>query len=331
MASVGRYIAEKTRETIEIYWELVRIIVPVAVVTQVLVETGAIRAVAPAFAPLMELYGLPPALALAWLTSLLVGIWGAVIVVFALVPVETLTVADITILSSLFLFGHALPVEQRIIQKAGAGLIVTTVLRLLGGMVFAFLLHMVFRSTGWLSEPLNPTWVPMAGDGGWSGFLRGTIETLISMFVILYGLNIFMDLFRRSGLMDRMNTVIAPLFAIAGLKKQALPITAIGMFLGVSFGGGLLIREARSGAVEPRQVFLACIFMGFTHSVIEDTLVVVAIGADFNTVFFARLLFGVLATGLISVIIGRMPDRWFEALCCHRAGTRNDKVATAES
>ncbi|MBP8939927.1 MAG: nucleoside recognition protein, partial [Agrobacterium sp.] len=119
-------IWQKTRETLDIYWVLVRITVPIAILTELLSRMGAIEAVAPAFAPVMNLVGLPPELGLAWLTAMLVGIWGAVPLIFTLVPASSLSVADITVFSALILFAHGLPIEQKIIEKAGPGMLVTT-------------------------------------------------------------------------------------------------------------------------------------------------------------------------------------------------------------
>jgi hypothetical protein len=145
-----KFALRKSRETLEIYWVLARIVVPVTIVTELLSRMGVIEAVAPAFAPVMGIVGLPPELGLAWLSGLLVGIWGAVPLVFALVPVSSLSVADITVFSALLLFAHGLPIEQKIIQQAGPGMIVTSLLRVVGGLLYAFLLHKLLAATGWL-------------------------------------------------------------------------------------------------------------------------------------------------------------------------------------
>ena len=72
-----------------------------------------------------------------------------------------------------------------------------------------------------------------------------------------------------------------------------------------------MIREAQSGAVSPRQIFLSCVFMGFAHSVIEDTLIVLALGADVYSVLAGRVVFAVVATAVIAALLSNLSDRTF--------------------
>ncbi|WOI56817.1 nucleoside recognition domain-containing protein [Palleronia sp. LCG004] len=307
-----RFVLRNTRETVEMYWILARIMVPVVLATELLKDLGALEIVAPAFGPVMALVGLPPELGLAWLTGLLVGIWGALPIIFALVPVDALTAADMTIFSSLLLIAHGLPIEQRIVAKAGPAFFVTALARALGGLLYAWLLHVILSATGWLSRPLDPAWVPMGGGAeGWGAILAGLLETLVVMFGVLWLLCIGLDLLKQSGILDLLVRGMAPILRLAGMSREAGPLAAIGLFLGISYGGAFLIREARSGTIPPREVFLTCIFMGFAHSIIEDTLVVMALGADAMGVLVGRLAFAIAMTALTAWILGRLPERVF--------------------
>ncbi|MGM4910426.1 nucleoside recognition domain-containing protein [Rhizobium sp. 768_B6_N1_8] len=304
-------IRRNTQETLVIYWVLVRITVPIAVAAELLSRMGAVKAVAPVFAPVMNLIGLPPELGVAWLTGMLVGIWGAVPLVFTLVPASSLSVADITVFSALILFAHGLPIEQKIIQKAGPGMIATTTLRIAGGLLYAFLLHHVLMATGWLSGPANPVWLPMSATPDWADYIRGLAETMVWMLVILVVLSWGLEILKVTGLLGLMMKALSPVLRLAGIRGEAEHLTAIGLFLGISYGAGLLIREAQSGAISPRQIFLSCVFMGFAHSVIEDTIVVISLGADLHGVLTGRLIFAVAACAAIAALLRRLPDKAF--------------------
>lgn len=306
-------VRRNTLETLNVYWVLVRITVPIAIGTELLSRYGVIKAIAPFFAPVMNVVGLPAELGLAWLTGMLVGLWGAVPLLFSLVPPGALTVADVTVFSALILFAHGLPIEQKIIQQAGPGIAATTALRLAGSLLYAFVLHQIFAYTGWLSAPVNPTWIPLSTTPDWLDYAFGLAETLVWMLVILVALSLGLQLLKASGILALMMKALSPFLRLAGIRGEAGHLTAVGLFLGISYGAGLLIKEAQSGEISPRQIFLSSIFMGFAHSVIEDTLIVLALGANVHGVLTARLLFAIVATGIIAALLSRISDSTFHA------------------
>ncbi|MBA4611142.1 nucleoside recognition protein [Stappia taiwanensis] len=299
------------RDALSLYWVLVRIVLPVMVLTRVAIELGVVELLAPLFSPLMALLGLPPELGIAWATGVLTGVWGGAVALFALVPADQLTTAQVTVFSTLILFAHALPIEQRIVQKAGPGLVVTSLSRLLGGFLCGLILHLIFQATGWLQDPVVPHWVPAGSETGWGAFALETAEALGWMFVILLALVILMRLMEKIGVMRWLTKALSPVLRLTGIGPDAAPLTMVGLLLGLSYGGGLIIREARKGHLGARDVFLAAMFMGLCHSVIEDTLIVVALGADLTSVLVGRVVFSILAVAVIAKCLALVPDRRF--------------------
>lgn len=299
------------RDTLGTYWTLVRTIVPVMVVTKVAVDLGLVEAVAPALAPLMNLLGLPSELGLAWLMGALVGFYAGVVPLFALVPISDLTTAQVTVYLGLLLVAHGLPIEQRVIQIAGPGLLATALLRLVGGFLYAYLLHLLFDATGWLNTPVAPHWIPAGSAADLGSYVLGAVQGLVWMFVILLVLLAVMHVLEAFGLVGRIASAFAPALRICGIGPSAAPVTIVGLLLGISFGSGLIKREAELGRVGPRDLFLACVLMGFAHSLIEDTLVVMALGGDAVSLLFGRLAFAIVAVAILARLIEATPDREF--------------------
>ncbi|AUH34698.1 nucleoside recognition domain-containing protein [Paracoccus tegillarcae] len=329
--SVIAVFRQKTLDLLHVYVGLARLIIPIAIAAEALARMGVITAIAPAFDPVMSFYGLPPELGIAWLMGMLLGLWGAITLIFTLVPVSELSVADITIFSALLLFAHALPIEQAIIRRAGPGLLATTLIRVAGGMIYAAILRGISAATGWLEQPLQGTWQPMAETQGWGGYLIGLTETMAWMLVVLLLLGWLVEALQITGIMDLLGRLIDPVLRLAGIGGEARQFAVIGTLLGVAFGGGLLIREAQSGRIPPRQILAACIFMGFSHSLIEDTAIVMALGADGLAVLWGRLLFALIATALVMRVINRLPPSVFEAwlfpAARSKAGPGQDRAA----
>lgn len=157
----------------------------------------------------------------------------------------------------------------------------------------------------------------MSATPDWIEFFHDLGETMFWMLVILVVLSWSLEILKATGLIDFMMLAFSPALRLCGIRGEAGHLTAVGLFLGISYGAGLLIREARSGAVSPRQIFLSCVLMGFAHSVIEDTIVVISLGADVYGVLVGRLIFALAATAIVAALMRCLSDDLFFARLFH--------------
>lgn len=284
------------------------------IVAKLAVDLGLVAWMSPAFGPAMAAVGLPPALGFAWLTTAFVGLWPGLVALFSVIDVSALTTAQMTVYAALCLFVHSLPVEQRIVQKAGPGLIATTVIRLGAGFLFAWLLHLLFTFTGWLASPATPHLHPASQEAGWPAFARDSVIALAWLFVFLVALVAMMRILEVTGVTRWLVAALTPLLRFVGIGPAAAPITMIGLLLGLAYGGGLIIREAQRGLISPRDVFLATVLMGCAHSLIEDTLLLVAVGADALSLSLGRMVFSILFVALIARLLAWIPEPVFLSL-----------------
>ena len=72
--------------------------------------------------------------------------------------------------------------------------------------------------------------------------------TLATIFVVILALMSFLKLLRWLGVERLIHKLLYPLLRLLGIGPAAANITVIGITLGLSFGAGLLLREAHSGA-----------------------------------------------------------------------------------
>jgi len=78
------------------------------------------------------------------------------------------------------------------------------------------------------------------------------------------------------------------------------------VLLGLTYGGALIIDEARKKNFPPRTLFLSLSWLSLSHSLIEDTAIMLALGADIWVVLVGR----VILTLLIIAALARLTLRW---------------------
>lgn len=305
MAIVRHFFAELFREIISVTLTLFKIMIPIILIIKVVEEMGGIIILSNVLSPLMETVGLPKEMGLVWATTLLTNIYGGLIV-FINTDIP-LSVAQVSILGSMMLLAHSLPIEAAIAKKAGVNLSITLLIRVGGSFVLAWLLHQTYQTGDYLNQPAVTLWQPEAvTDTSYLAWGVSQLKSFIVIFGVISALLFILKILKLLGIEKLMAILLKPFLKILGISKEATNLTIIGITLGLSFGGGLLINEAKTGHIPARDVFTAIMLLNLLHSLIEDTLLILLIGADFNTIFWGRLVFSVVVISVISSLVRRV-------------------------
>jgi hypothetical protein len=213
-------------------------------------------------------------------------------------------------LSGLLLMAHGLPIEVRIAQLAGMRMRIAIITRLLGAFIFAWLLHTFYDQTQWLQQPSQMMWQPEPVAEGLNHWLLGQLKALVMIQLVIIVLLTCLRILRVVGVEKLIQWLLRPVLKLMGIGKEASTITLVGITLGLSFGGGLLIKEAHAGHVSKKDVFTSLVFLGFCHSLIEDTLLVLLLGAHLSGVLWFRLVFAFVVTCAMSYWLTKVSPKF---------------------
>ncbi|MDB9753556.1 hypothetical protein N8381_02425 [Oceanospirillaceae bacterium] len=287
-------------EVVTVSVPLFKLMIPIILLVKVLEEIGAITLLGQWLGPLMALVGLPEEMGLVWAATIATNIYGGMIVLYSVAADNTLTVAQMTVLGGLLLMAHGLPIETRIAQLAGMRMRVAIITRMFGAFAFAWLLHMFYDQTQTLQEPAQMMWQPQPIPDGLVYWFLAQAKALVMIQIVIIILLTFLKIMRMLGVEKVIQWMLRPLLKLVGIGKEATTITLVGITLGIAFGGGLLIKEAHAGHVSKKDVFTSLILLGFCHSLIEDTLLVILLGAHLSGVLWFRLVFAFMFTSAMS-------------------------------
>ena len=282
------------------YFVLIRLMVPALIIVKLLDMIGGTRFLAALLAPVMEVVGLPAEMGIVWAAAMLTSIYTS-LAVFADMSLTTpLSVAQVSVLGTMILVAHSLPVEGAVAKATGVPWPATLTIRIGGALVIGSMLHLSYSTTGAFQEPAVMLWRPEVADPSLLAWAVSQLRSLGMIFLIILALMALLRALKALGIERLMHAVLAPMLKMIGIGKEATNVTIIGFTLGISIGAGLLIREARNGQLSRRDIFLTMAFLGLCHSVIEDTLLILLMGADLSAILWSRLAFAIVVTMLLA-------------------------------
>lgn len=287
-----------------------KVMIPVSILIKILQETNVMPLLGNLFEPLMYPLGLPGEMSIVWVTAMLSNIYGGILALSSIYSDNPLNVAQITTLSTLILFAHTFLVEIPICKKAGAKILPIFLLRFLGGYLFAILLNFTYSVFGAYQTPVA---LPIITTEKLSfiDWALGEVQKYITIAAIVMLLILTLDFLERIKVIDFINRLLFPVIKFLGISPKVMPLTIVGMTLGLAYGGGLIIAESKENDIPKKDIFLSLALLSLFHSIIEDSLLMIGLGASWTGVFLIRFIYTILIMLIIVKLVKRLPLKYF--------------------
>jgi spore maturation protein SpmB len=209
------------------------------------------------------------------------------------------------------LIAHTFPIEIRIAQKAGVRARFSILYRFINAVILGGILSFIFSYFNMFQEESMIIWQPGISNPTLTQWIIGELRNYAMIFLIIFSLLILMRVLKNLGVIDKLNNALEPGLNFLGMSKNAAPLAIIGLTLGISYGGGLIIKEVKEKALSKKDAFLSLSMMGLTHSLIEDTLLMMAIGASLVGILLGRIIFMIIIMVLLIQIINKISNKTF--------------------
>ncbi len=303
------------RRTGGVCLDLFKVMIPALIAVKILEITGIFGPIADAIAPVMKLAGLPGEAGLAWVTGMLSNMYGGLTLTAGMIHPLQMNTAQVTTLCCMLLVSHSLPVEITVAARAGVKPWFLIPFRLISGLIFGIILGQLFILTDTLQSTPTVIWSAAEQGAGLVEWIHGTLRSMATIFIVILVVLGFMEILDKLGIMNLLKRIFRPVFSPMGIGDEASTITVIGLVLGISYGGGMIIREANRGTIPARQILASVSFMSICHAVIEDTLLVGSLGVWAVAALPGRVLYSWLVMFMLLLVSRRLSDKTILKLC----------------
>jgi spore maturation protein SpmB len=265
---------------------IIKITVPVSFCVLLLKLTGLLPVIAGLFAPLFALFGMPGESALVFVTAGLVNIYACIGVM------ETLGLAghSVTIVALMCLISHSLPVETAVQKKTGSSFWAILGIRLAASFAGAFLLSLFLRVDPQTLTDAGPHMVAGGFAVEFKGWLFGIVLLCAKILTLITVLMMLQRIMEEFGIIQWLSRMLKYPLMVLGIPRQAAFLWIVANTLGLAYGAGIMIDHVERGRLSRKHADILNSHIAVSHSLLEDTLLFVAVGASIFWITVPRII-----------------------------------------
>lgn len=267
-------------------WWIVKMMVPITLGVAILKWAGVISVISDFLAPAFGYMGLSGDAVVIFITNALSPLYSGI----ALIATLDIDYRAATILAVMGLICHNLIVETVIQRKAGSSAVYIVILRIGAAIVAGVGLNYMLPADYSGSLIVEPQIQAVGFLGSMQQWGVGIAQMIPLMFALIVALNILQQLLREFKLIDMLTIPVQPIVRALGLDHQTSFLWIVLNTLGLAYGGSVMIAELENGEIPRSSAKLLNTHVAITHSLLEDTLIFVAIGLSAFWLIVPRVL-----------------------------------------
>jgi len=283
----------KARHTI--FW-LLKLIIPISLGVRLLQYSGLLDYVSVVLNPLFQAVGLPGASSIAFVCSIFMPLYAPI----AIIGTMGLTVRQMTILAIMCLISHNTLVESAVQKRTGSSYFFVLGLRICMSFLAAFVWNLMLpENLG--GAVLSAVSQNVATDLSqvllvWA---KGAVELCLKMAVIVTVLMILQRLLEEFHIMDLISRFCAPMMRFMGLSKNCSFLWFVANIVGLTYGSAILIEQVEDQKISRTDARMLNNHLAISHSLLEDSLIFVAIGVPAFWIIIPRMLLAIIVVWVI--------------------------------
>jgi Fe2+ transport system protein B len=275
---------------------MMKIIVPISLFTAILDWSGLLGHLDFLLKPLMGLLDLPPAAALPLIIGMLSSVYGGI----AAMIVFPFSTAQMTLMAVFILTAHALIPEGIIQGQSGIHPLKATLVRI-GAAVVTVLLMVPWVGSSTVMPAaadgaltVNPAFLEMIRHWAWT-----TFRLTAKIFFIIMALLTLLELLKAFELIHPFVRALGPFLRIMGLDQKVGFLWMTAVIFGLSYGGAIIVEEAKSGHLSRDDLELLHLSIGTNHSMVEDPPLFLPMGIHPFWLYVPRLVVAIIIVRLV--------------------------------
>ncbi len=290
-------------ESLLLSWKMIKVYVPLAVLTVILKQIGFIDFISPFFSPVMRSMGLPGETAVTLIAAGVNSIYGGI----ATMAAFDLTFRQITILGIVLGISHNLIIETGILIKLKFATAWIALFRFICGIVTGILMNMI------LPEHIDGVILisqHLSTEFSWIQIMKNILFTCLQILVIILVMNYSYRLVKAIKGIGNAKEKMKFIPAFFGISNNAFVPWVIGVVFGIMYGAGLLFQFAEKNEISHKDASLITVFLCIAHAVIEDTLLFVVLGGSLWWILFVRMALAILIIKILMIHNAYLKVQW---------------------